>query len=231
MLSKDKMTLNYREFPDRLKLLFGKEVESQKHLDHWHYDMMGQTMLIRNDEGDYSPAHRSLLEFFVAYKFAAELGLLAVDFLDVAQEQSGIDRSLPPKSYKWSAYWQREVDQRDDDRCVRKLIAPLAGFEPESAARLRETFGKSPLTKAILDLLLPALNLKVNYREPNSLIDLIQSTTAAESEYSGGNAATILVDLESNALEYHNLSGANLAYANLVNAGVPAAHRYLFNSY
>jgi hypothetical protein len=37
--------------------------------------MMGQTMLTRNADGDYMPAHRSLLEFFVAYKFAAELGI------------------------------------------------------------------------------------------------------------------------------------------------------------
>jgi WD40 repeat protein len=220
MLSEDKMSLNYRDFPKRLRLLFGKEVAEQKHLDHWHYDMMGQTMLIRNDDGDYSPAHRSLLEFFVAYKFAAELGLLADDFLELAQAQSGIDQSLSPKLYKWWEYWQRDVEHRDDHQCVRKLIAPLTGFEPESLEKLRDTFGKSPLTKAILDLLLPAINLKVKYREPNSLIDLIQSTTAAESEYSGGNAATILVDLELDALEYHNLSGTNLAYANLVNAGL-----------
>ena len=38
--------------------------------------MMGQTMLIRNDEGDYSPAHRSLLEFFVAYKFCGGVGFV-----------------------------------------------------------------------------------------------------------------------------------------------------------
>ncbi len=153
MLSEDKMTLNYREFPDRLRVLFKDEVKEQKHLDHWHYDMMGQTMLIRDDDGDYSPAHRSLLEFFVAYKFAAELGLLADDFLEVAQAQSGIDESLPPKLYKWSDYWQRDVD----DKGERKLIAPLAGFKSESLEKLRETFGRNPLTKAILDLLLPAL--------------------------------------------------------------------------
>ncbi len=219
MLS-NKMTLNYRDFPDKLESLFGQEVVGRKQTDHWKNDMMGQTMLIRNDEGDYSPAHRSLLEFFVAYKFAAELGLRADDFLAVAQDQSGIDESLSPKLYKWSDYWQREVEHRDDNQCVRKLIASLAGFKPESQERLKETFGKSPLTKAILDLLLPALNLKVKYREPNSLIDLIQTTQANEIEYSGGNAATILVGLESNALEYHNLSGTNLAYANLVNAGL-----------
>jgi WD40 repeat protein len=218
MLSEDKLSLNYREFPDRLRVLFKDEVREQKHLDHWHYDMMGQTMLIRNDDGDYSPAHKSLLEFFVAYKLAAELGLLADDFLELAQSQLevDIDRTLPAKTYTWSEYWQRKVDESGQ----RKPIAFLSGFKAESPNKLQETFGKSPLTRAVLDLLKPALNLEVKYRKPNFLIDLIQSTKAADVEYSGGNAATILVELEANALEYHNLSGTNLAYTNLVNAGL-----------
>jgi WD40 repeat protein len=216
MLSEDKMSINYREFPDRLRVLFKNEVKEQKHLDHWHYDMMGQTMLIRNDDGDYSPAHRSLLEFFVAYKFAAELGLLADDFLEMAQSQSGIDEGLPPQFYTWSDYWLRDVD----DKGNRELIAPLAGFMQEPLEKLRNTFGEKPLTKAILDLLLPTLNLEVKYREPNQLLDLIKSTKATETEYSGGNAATLLVALDSLSLEYQDLSGANLAHANLVNAGL-----------
>jgi predicted NACHT family NTPase len=65
MLSTDRMSINYREFPNRIRKLFGPAVQEEKDLDHWHYDMMGQTMLIRNAEGDYTPAHRSLLEFLL----------------------------------------------------------------------------------------------------------------------------------------------------------------------
>ncbi|NER35899.1 MAG: NACHT domain-containing protein [Oscillatoria sp. SIO1A7] len=114
MLSSDRMSLNYRDFPDRIRRCFAQEVQEQKDLDHWHYDMMGQTMLIRNADGDYSPAHRSLLEFFVAYKLAAQLAILAPDFAEVA----------------------------------------TISF----ADNLRDTFGKAPLTKAVLDLLLPMLD-------------------------------------------------------------------------
>ncbi|MEO0532819.1 MAG: NACHT domain-containing protein [Cyanobacteria bacterium P01_A01_bin.123] len=92
MLSTDRMSINYREFPDRIRKLFGPAVEEQKDLDHWHYDMMGQTMLIRNAEGDYTPAHRSLLEFFVAYKFGSEMGVLAPDF----DEISDLSKEKPP---------------------------------------------------------------------------------------------------------------------------------------
>jgi predicted NACHT family NTPase len=216
MLSEDKMSLNYRAFPDRLRVLFKDEVKEQKHLDHWHYDMMGQTMLIRNDDGDYSPAHRSLLEFFVAYKLAAELGLLADDFLEIAKDQSGIDEGLEPEFYTWSDYWRRDLD----DKGERKLIAPLAGFKSESSDNLRNTFGKSPLTKVILDLLLPSLNLKVRSQELNQLLDLIKSTKAADISYLGGNAATVLVKLNSDALDYQELKDTNLAHADLVDAGL-----------
>ena len=84
MLSTDTMSINYSLFPERIWHLFREKVQEAKDLDHWHYDMMGQTILVRNSEGDYSPAHRSFLEFFVAYKFAAELGILAKDFAAIA---------------------------------------------------------------------------------------------------------------------------------------------------
>lgn len=45
MLSTDEMSLNYRLFSDRIRRLFGSVVQEEKDLDHWHYDMMGQTML------------------------------------------------------------------------------------------------------------------------------------------------------------------------------------------
>ena len=53
MLTTDKMSLNYRVFPTRLRNLFGPVVSEEKDLDHWQYDMIGNTLLIRNDEGDY----------------------------------------------------------------------------------------------------------------------------------------------------------------------------------
>jgi WD40 repeat protein len=224
MLSENKMSINYREFPDRLRVLFKDEVKEQKHLDHWHYDMMGQTMLIRNDDGDYSPAHRSLLEFFVAYKFAAELGLLADDFLEIAKDQSGIDEISRPKFYVWSSYWQRDIN----DSGERKLIPPMNKFIPESPGKLRDTFGRNPLTKAVLDLLLDILKWKENDLFAKALcedyllrlINFTKGELAAETGYSGGNSATILVNLDSYSLTSQDLSDTNLAYANLVNANL-----------
>ncbi|GAB4203560.1 MAG: hypothetical protein Fur006_57980 [Coleofasciculaceae cyanobacterium] len=153
MVSSDQMSLNYRLFPDRIRRLFGSMVREEKDLDHWHYDMMGQTMLIRNSDGDYTPAHRSLLEFFVAYKFAAELGALAGDFTELAQAQSYIDEDAAPQNYTWSSYFRRRMDEAG--RIV--PIAPLKKFVREDLGQLRDAFGQASLTKAVMDLIVPML--------------------------------------------------------------------------
>ena len=97
--------------------------------------MMGQTLLIRNGDGDYSPAHRSLLEFFVAYKSVAQLGVLASDFTEIARSQSYIDDHAAPVEYTWSLYFRRELNEQGKV----KLIPPLKAFTTED---MNETQGR-----------------------------------------------------------------------------------------
>ena len=132
--------------------------------------MMGQTMLIRNASGDYTPAHRSLLEFFVAYKFAAELGVLAQDFLEVVQPHcSYIDKNATPQEYTWSEYCQLQIEKQNKNH----LIAPLQGFKSEPLEKLLETVGKGRLAKAVLDLLVGMIDEgSVGER----LLEVIEST-------------------------------------------------------
>jgi formylglycine-generating enzyme required for sulfatase activity/predicted NACHT family NTPase len=140
MLTTGNMSLNYRLFPDRLKNLFGALVAEEKTLDHWHYDMMGNTMMIRNDDGDYTPAHKSLLEFFVAVKLTAELGFLPADFADLAREQSHVDKSVPPGDNTWDTYFCRRVDE-NGEVCQ---IAPLKKFKPADRDRVMEHIAALP---------------------------------------------------------------------------------------
>ncbi|GAB1543843.1 hypothetical protein NUACC21_65190 [Scytonema sp. NUACC21] len=203
MLSTNQMSLNYKFFPDRIRRLFGCQ---EKDLDHWHYDMMGQTMLVRDADGDYTPAHRSLLEFFVAYKFAAELGTLAEDFTELARSQSFLDNSVVSVDYTWSEYF-----------ASRNAISPLRGFISEPLEKLRETVGRSQLTKAVIDLLVPMLGNK------ESLIKVIEATrgrTEDEVGYVGGNAATLAVKINKAALERKNLSSCVIKGANFSNASL-----------
>jgi predicted NACHT family NTPase len=221
MLSTDQMSLNYRLFPDRIRRLFGDVVQEEKDLDHWHYDMMGQTMLIRNADGDYTPAHRSLLEFFVAYKFAAELGALADDFIELAQARSHINNDAAPVDYTWSSYFRRQVDE------IGKILpsAPLQKFASESLEKLRETFGKAPLTKAVMDLLLLMLNINpsITSLSHQPIIKILEATrgkTESEVGYVGGNAATLLVKVDKAALEGKDLSRVVIKGADFSNASL-----------
>jgi len=250
MLSSDQMSLNYRLFPDRIRRLFGSVVREEKDLDHWHFDMMGQTMLIRNSDGDYTPAHRSLLEFFVAYKFAAELGALASDFTELAIAQSHLDTSATPQNYTWSSYFRRQMDEAG--RIV--PIARLKGFVREDLAQLRSSFGQAVLTKAVMDLIVPMIDLTppaplpckgrgesdkgtgdsyspllagegLGERSINKspLLEILEATrgrTEAEVGYVGGNAATLLVKVDKAVLEGRDLSRAVILGADFTKASL-----------
>ncbi|MEG5001398.1 NACHT domain-containing protein [Microcoleus sp. B4-D4] len=227
MLSTNQMSLNYRGFPDRIRSLFGSIVQEEKDLDHWHYDMMGQTMLIRNADGDYTPAHRSLLEFFVAYKFAAELGVLAADFIElVAPEQSCLDPNAAPQEYTWSNYCRLQAQNRNNG----ELIAPLKGFAAEDLGQLRQSFGHAPLTKAVMDLLLPMVGAVSSCRPcldvgaaTEKLLEILEATrgkTESEVGYVGGNAATLLVKIDRTALEEKDLSRAVILGADFTDASL-----------
>ncbi len=213
MLSTDQMSINYKLFPDRIRRLFGSIVQEQNDLDHWHYDMMGQTMLIRNANGDYTPAHRSLLEFFVAYKFAAELGALADDFTELASSQSCLDVAAVPVDYTWSGYFERQLD--NSGNCI--AIAPLKGFIKESLDKLRENFGRSPLTKAVLDLMLGMVG------DNEALVKVVEMTRGRSEDevgYVGGNAATLAVKVDKTALEGRDFSGGVVKGGDFIDASL-----------
>ncbi len=139
MIATDQMTLNYRSFPERLRLYFGEAVREERDLDHWHYDMLGQTMLIRDSAGDYSPAHRSLLEFFVAVKLLGELGMLHGEYLNLLQDDSS--RGAEPTTDTWSGYFSRVVGRgRPQVRLTQMARQPVVD--------LVHTFGSRSLTAA-----------------------------------------------------------------------------------
>ncbi|MEA5452493.1 NACHT domain-containing protein [Leptolyngbya sp. CCNP1308] len=212
MLSTEKMSINYRLIPDRIRRLFPNVVQEDKTLDHWHHDMMGQTMLIRNADGDYSPAHRSLLEFFVAYKLVAQLGVLADDFTEVAREQSHL-ASTDPQFYTWSGYFKRQMGENDEP----VAITPLSQFELDDLSDLSLILVDAPLAKAVLDLAVPMLNDQVMTAR---LLDLVRTTrgkTVAEVQYFGGNLITLLTRCNRFALEYSDLSETVIAGVNFAN--------------
>jgi predicted NACHT family NTPase len=211
MLSQNQLTLHYSQFPERLKELFGDAIKDNQ-LDHWHYDMMCQTILIRDHDGNYRPAHKSLLEFFVAFKFAAELGLLNDDFLDLVREPGERDLLVIDRGYPWADYWRycRETQGKRVE---------IARFKRLEISKLVETFGASPMISTVTNLLLPMLDLEVNYRQINPLLELMQWTQGKPQEqvrYLGSNAGSILVKLNPHGLENQDLSETVLTEAQIL---------------
>jgi hypothetical protein len=200
MLSNDVMSLNYRDFPDRIRECFGEAVAEQRDLDHWHYDMLGQTMLVRNADGDYSPAHRSLIEFFVAYKFAAELGCMNADFRTLVGTSQGTEAG--------EAAWSDLITH------TRRTGATPEAWRREPMPRLRKGFGSTELSIAVCQMMVPMLGPAATHQ----LLDAIRDTrdrTADEVGVTGGNAATLLVKIAPEGLRGADLRATNITGANL----------------
>lgn len=208
MLSTKQMSLNYRSFPEQIRRIFAVEVQEEKDLDHWDADMRSQTMLIRNSEGDYMPAHRSLLEFFVAYKLVAELGVLADDFTEVAQDRGCIDVQLPPQNYTWQTYFQRQSDA---------TIAPLNSFDSEPLEILSTRLRDTPLAKAVLDLAIPMLNSDIVRERILRLIQATRGQPESDVGYLAGNLVKLLIGYYPRSLEQTDLSNTVIKGVNFSN--------------
>ncbi|MEU5953535.1 NACHT domain-containing protein [Streptomyces sp. NPDC047525] len=219
MIRTNQLSLNYKDFPAKLRACFGSVVENSQDLDFWEQDMRNQSMLVRNSRGDYGPSHKSLLEFLIAFRFAAELGLLEGDFLKLipgAEKDNG-------KRYSWSEYFTLRSDNGE--------FPGISDFRSEDVDRLAENFGSAEYNPVVFDFL--AAMVKESSSCKDVLLKHIKATAHAQNPKAlGGNCAHLLVqaggDLEGADLGGTNLRGlgktgdifidVSLTNANLANA-------------
>lgn len=97
MIKSGELSIHYTAFPERIKNYFDNRIKDKQELDNWDFDLRNQTLLHRNAAGYYEFAHKSLAEYFVALKFAAELGCLAPTFMQTYCEAEGECCQLPIK--------------------------------------------------------------------------------------------------------------------------------------
>ena len=71
MFARDISKIHYREIPVRIGAYLG--VDTRDDLDAYDYDLRTQTLLIRDEDGYYEFAHKSILEFFIARKLVGEM--------------------------------------------------------------------------------------------------------------------------------------------------------------
>ncbi|MEU7591361.1 NACHT domain-containing protein [Micromonospora sp. NPDC049230] len=199
MLKESILSINYRAIPDHIRACFGPAVQEQRDLDHWHYDMLGQTMLVRNSEGDYSPAHRSLLEFFAAYRMAAKLGVMNEDFMALI----GSVRPTGEPRFTWSELPSIPADER----------AAAIGWRPEGLEQLADS-AVGVDTPAVFDLMRPMLTTN----PIESLVEYLRCTAELSDTHTsllGANLIEIIARLDPNTLRGRRLDGVDLRSAQL----------------
>jgi hypothetical protein len=89
MINSSELRIHYRTIPERIGVYFGDRIKDQREFDMWDFDLRNQTLLHRDAAGYYEFAPKSLAEYFVAFKFAAELGCLAPVFVQTYCEDDG----------------------------------------------------------------------------------------------------------------------------------------------
>ncbi len=94
------------------------------------------------------------------------------------------------QGYRTAALDYRLKNRRDAESAEKGSIEELKCFKCESLEKLRETVGKAPLTKAVLDLLVGMVD---RGSVGEKLLEVIESTkgkSEGEVGYVGGNATT-----------------------------------------
>lgn len=193
MIKSNQLSIHFSSIPEKIKTYFGEKIKDQHELDTWDFDLRNQTLLHRNAAGYYEFAHKSLAEFFVAYKFANELDLLASNIKNTYCEADGSPCALShtPKSLNELVETFGSIAMTDPQ------IRPIRDFLP---FLLNETAS----TKLW------------------QLVELTKGQNFNSTKFIGGNAITLLKDINvpfsGRDLSRTVLNGADLSRISISNA-------------
>ncbi len=197
MLSTGELKLHFTQFPDHIRQ-YRPELKDRE-IDHWKFDLGGQTLIVRDDDGNYSFSHKALPEFFVAYKFAAELGIFSAgsEWIQSYFPFGEYTGELPARS--WHDFFRcpnqdevcrhRDLEKDGTTSCRAIGGSCIKYFIQESDERIAASFGRQVLSRDISRF----LEVMVENKEP--LWTLIRGTKGKATEqvaFSGGNAITLL---------------------------------------
>ena len=193
MIKSGNLRIHYTEIPDRIETYFGDKIKDKHKLDNWDFDLRNQTLLHRNAAGYYDFAHKSLAEYFVAFKFAAELGCLAPAFMETYCEAEGKSCKIPIE--------QKEVTG----------LAETFGAIALTDARMHAVNG-----------LLKEMISEDAAKRLWEVIDETRGKTFEQVKYAGGNVATLL-RAKGESFEGVNMTHTVLAGADLTKCSLSAA--------
>jgi WD40 repeat protein len=194
MIKSGELRIHYTAIPERIKTYFGDRIKDQHELDTWDFDLRSQTLLHRDAAGYYEFAHKSLAEYFIAFKFAAELDCLAPAFAQTYCEADSQPCTMPIKP---------------------KDIAGLAATFGAMALRNEQI-------QAVRDLM-PNVMAEDATKRLWEVIDETRGKPSENVRYTGGNAVTLL-RMQDSCLRDARLAEAVLNAADLFNADLAGAN-------
>lgn len=209
MLSTHQLKINYKQIPDRIREYFGSRVATAEE-DHWRHDLLSQTMLVRDDDGYYQPAHKSLIEFFSAYKLAAAIGALKDEYVEAARGHANVDEKLHPSGQRWSSYFHETASGM-------KFLPPLARFAKESIEQLDTTWGRLSLDDATRELIFLLCGQQ-------ALFDFVKNQNLSDDKAGSVAARVLEVSSFSRDLREVDLSGAVVSGCCLQNCDLSSAN-------
>lgn len=228
MLSTGELKINFSQFPDRLRQ-YRPELKDRD-IDHWKFDIEGQSLLIRDDDGNYSFSHKSLPEYFVAYKLAAELGLFSPhsEWITSYFPPTQSPQALQPR--QWNSFFTCPNEEYTcgeyftasdtSPQCRSGGGSCISVFSREALERTVLTFGQRVLTPEVLDF----LSSMVEEIDPLwEIVSLTKNKPPDEVSYVGGNAATLLSRLRQSFVN-RDLSGVVMAGADLTHTDLTEAN-------
>ncbi|MBV9864435.1 MAG: pentapeptide repeat-containing protein [Abitibacteriaceae bacterium] len=186
------LRVHYTDIHKRIKEYFGDQIKDQHTQDIWDSDLRGQTLLHRDVAGYYEFAHKSLAEYFVALKFAVELGCLHPLFAQTYHEAEGQACDIP-------------IKQKDLTR-----LAPTFG------AKILKNYQM----KVVRDFLGEMLSEGAS-QQLWEVVRQTKGTSFEEVGYSGGNAVTLL-KMKGETIERADLTETVLAGADLTRCQLSA---------
>jgi predicted phosphodiesterase/WD40 repeat protein len=228
MISTGESKINFSQFPDRLRQ-YRPELKDRE-IDHWKFDIEGQSLLIRDDDGNYSFSHKSLPEYFVAYKLAAELGVFSAnsEWITSYFPPTRNHHALHPR--QWSTFFRCPNNEQIcgefvttpdlSSKCQSEGGSCISFFAREAFERIVSTFGKRVLTPEVLDF----MSSMVEEMDPLwETISFTRNKSFDDVAYAGGNAATLLGHLRQ-SFANRDLRGAVMVEADLSNSNLTKAN-------
>lgn len=214
MIKNNQLTIHYKNIPERIKLYFGSRISDQHELDTWDFDLRNQTLLHRNAAGYYEFAHKSLAEYFVAFKLAAELGCIDSIFERTYCEENHQPCRMP-------------IEPKDFEK-----LSETFGFLPLLSEQMLAIYNllKSMIAKESTDKLWKIIYgtrgkeiEDTGYLGCNAII-LLQSLNASFKEASLSETVLTGVEFRNQDLTNADMHNADMSYSKIINCKLAKAN-------